>query len=144
MLEEGTLSVNLLAFRHKNFGFQQTVSLAGTPFVVFHRTETESESKLRPRLVELFVVVPQSWVIYDEPSDELRLGMDGVHPGPASAGTALEVSADSERFAEQGIDFLRHPLGTQRILYVPGARAVELTAPEALDALGLAPTAGRG
>lgn len=135
VLDEGTISVNLLAFRVKSFSYDRGLEVDGEPYSVFSRTETESEAKLRPRLVRLFVAVPTAWLIFDEPSDGLVLGTDGTHAGPRSTGIALESAADTERFTEQGIDWQRTGLGPDRVLYVPADRASVLLAPATRSAL---------
>jgi hypothetical protein len=137
VIDEGTLAVNLLGFRLKSFAFERTADVGGVPYALFHRTETESESKLRPRLLSLWLVVPQEWVAYDEASDSLRIAADGLPPGPPATGTALETAAESEQFTEQGVEWRRQALGALELLYVPDARAGPLLSPAGRRALGL-------
>ena len=73
MLTAADLEVNVLDFRHRSFQFERLVELAGGPYAVFYRTETESERQLRPKLVRLTVVVPLAWVVLDEATDALRV-----------------------------------------------------------------------
>ena len=80
MIDEGTLSANLLGFRLKSFAFERSAEVGGVAYALFHRTETESESKLRPRLLSLWLVVPQEWVLFDEAADTLRIAADGLPP----------------------------------------------------------------
>jgi hypothetical protein len=138
VLEEGTLAVNLLTFRRKSFGYERTVALAGRTYALFRRSETESEAKLRPRVLTLWVAVPLAWVIYDEPGEALVLGTDGATPGPQPPGTALEAAADAARFDEQGIAWARRALAGGTIVYAPAAEAETLLAPAGLAALGIA------
>jgi hypothetical protein len=133
VLDAGTIAMNLLSFRSKSFAFDHAAEVAGEPYSVFARTETESEAKLRPKLVHLLLAVPTAWLLYDEAADELVLGEDGEHAGPRSTGIALESAADTERFTEQGIEWLRSGLGPDRVLYVPAAHAASLLAPSVRD-----------
>jgi hypothetical protein len=138
VLDEGTLSMNLLDFRLKSFGYERTAEVNGRPFLLFHRTETESESKLRPQLVKLWVVLPAEWVKFDETLDSLVIRPEGRSRGPRSTGIALEVDAEAERFTEQGLPFRRRPLGKDGVLYVPEELSEPLASPAALTSLGLA------
>jgi hypothetical protein len=135
MIEESDLAMNLLSFRNKNFSFERTAEIGGERFVVFHRTETESESKLRPQLVRMWVVTPQEWLIYVESEDALVLGMDGKTPGPAIAAEALEVAAEPGEFDERGIPWVRHARHPETLVYVPRSRREALLSDEGLRAL---------
>ena len=139
MLDEDTLAANLLQFRKKSFGFLRLLHRGTGRYAVFHRTETESESKLRPRLLGLWVLCPVEWLRYDEPSDGLLLGADGIVPGPEDPGSALETSAESERFVEQGLPWVRRPWGSGRFVYVPESRVGEFAGPEPFSEADLAP-----
>jgi len=105
---------------------------------VFSRTETESESQFRPRLVHLKLVVPQAWVVYDEPNDLLALSKDGVTAPVRLTEPVLEVGAERTEFKEQGIDWRRGngPSGT--FVYLPDALAAELLTEAGFAALGIA------
>ncbi|MFI5414820.1 MAG: hypothetical protein ACHQ16_04035, partial [Candidatus Lutacidiplasmatales archaeon] len=81
MVDEADLETNVLEFVLKSFQFDRTETVGDTEFAVFHRTETESESKFRPKLVKLVVAVPKEWVVHDLASDLLLIASDGVHPG---------------------------------------------------------------
>ncbi|MGI0054066.1 MAG: hypothetical protein ACRECR_07430 [Thermoplasmata archaeon] len=134
MLDEATLSVNLLTFQKKSFAFGRAVRRGDRDYAVFHRTETESETKLRPKLLGLWVLCPMEWLLFDEPSDGLLLGADGVTPGPVAPGTALEAASEADRFLEQGIPWLRQPHGPAGFVYLPESR-VEDFPPEESFAL---------
>jgi hypothetical protein len=137
VLDEATVSMNLLSFRVKSFGYERSFGIGRSTYALFQRTETESESKLRPRLLRLWVVVPTEWLIFDEAADSLVIGQDGETPGPQAKGTALEAAADAEEFAEQGVSWKRRSFPGQQIVYVPVPRAQELFAAEGLAALDL-------
>lgn len=139
MLDEATLAANLLTFRSKSFGFSHRVAGTEGGWLVFHRTETESETRLRPKLVQLYLVVPEGQIGFDEPSESLVLG-EGT---PAAGAGALEASADPEEFDEQGRHWKRKALSGDRILYVPAADAAELFGSDWLPRLGLTGTPGR-
>ncbi|MHB8351584.1 MAG: hypothetical protein ACYDFT_02670 [Thermoplasmata archaeon] len=125
MIDESVLSVNLLTFRKKSFGFLRLLARGAHGYAVFHRTETETESKLRPKLLGLWVLCPTEWLLYDEPTDGLLIGADGVVPGPELPGTALETASEAERFLEQGLRWIRRPWGADRFVYIPEAREAE-------------------
>lgn len=137
MLEEATLATNLLAFRSKSFGFERLVEVEGERYALFRRTETESESKLRPKLLEMWVVAPADWIAYDEANDELWFSHAGAAPPALVGEPALEAAAESERFDEQGLAWERRAAGRDRFLYLPAERAGRLASPAALRALGL-------
>jgi hypothetical protein len=136
MVELTELEGNVLEFVHKSFAFSQTAAIDGHELATFHRTETESESQFRPRLLRLFLVVPKDWVIYDLAADLLVLGRDGHTPGHRTGGTAVEAAAETREFQEQGIDFRRFPL-PEGWLYVPVEWADRVVAPDSVAALGL-------
>ena len=139
MIDDSVLAVNLLSFRLKSFAYERSAEVDGTSYALFHRTETESESKLRPRILQLWVAVPRPWLVYDEPSDALLIAEDGEHPGPQPTGTALEAAADRGRFSEQGVEWVRDALDPTAYLYAPARAAELLGRPGARAALGLAP-----
>src|ERR1700675_2725779 len=110
MVDLTELEANVLEFVHKSFAFSRIVPIDGEELAVLHRTETESESQFRPKLLRLFLVVPKEWVIYDLAADLLVLGRDGHTPGHRSGGTAVEAAAETSEFVEQGVDIRRFPL----------------------------------
>jgi hypothetical protein len=126
VLDETTLAMNLLSFRAKSFGFERTLEVDGESYALFQRTETESESKLRPKLLRLWVAVPLAWLIYDEATESLVLGRDGEHPGPAGRGSAQEAAGEAPVFDEQGIRWHRRPIAGDRIVYLPEERVPAL------------------
>ena len=137
MVDPADLEVHVLEFLHKSFGFERLTPVGDEEYVVFHRRETESESKLRPRVVRLFVVVPRGQVVYDGDEDLLRIAPDGVTAGPRTAGEARESAADATDFTEQGLAWHREKV-PNGIAYVPKDRLGELRATPTLSALGLA------
>jgi hypothetical protein len=128
MIDEASLEANVLTFREKSFSYERTVELDGVPFAVFHRTEVESETRFRPKLVRLKVAVPRDRVLGDLASETLVLAPDGTHPGPRKAATAQEVGADEGEFREQGLDFVRSTTSDGTVLYLPRAESDRLRA----------------
>ncbi len=139
MLDEATLSVNVLQFAGKSFDFDRVVEVGGTAFAVFGRTETETEAKLRPELVRMRVVVPLEWVVYDEASDTLGLVRGGGAAAPRQRRAAGTTMLEPEEFRDQGIDWRRTSLPDLHRLYVPREFAERLLSPEGRAALGLPP-----
>jgi hypothetical protein len=137
VLEEADLEVNILEFHGKNFAFEHLASLAEEEYVIFTRTETESESKLRPKLVRLRVVVPRRWVLYDLAADLLVLGRDGKTPGARSTEAAIEAAAEKAEFKEQGIAWRRSKLADGGFVYVPEELAGPLLGSGGLTTLGI-------
>ena len=138
MLSVADLETNLLDFRHRSFQFDRLVELAAGAHAVFSRTETESESRFRPKLVHLRLVVPQSWVVYDEPNDLLLLSRDGVTVPERVTDTVVEVDAEPSDFTEQAIEFRRASSPARSLVYVPAELAEALLVPKGLAALGIA------
>ena len=126
MIDEATLEMNVLSFLEKSFSYERTVELDGTPYAVFQRTEVESESKFRPKLVRLKLVVPRESVLGDLASDMLVLAPNGTSAGPRRTGPAVEVAADSTEFREQGIEFHRTVRGDGTVVYLPKSEAERL------------------
>jgi hypothetical protein len=122
-VEVGDLEANLLEFERKSFSFDHLLTFGGEEFAIFRRTETETESKLRPKIIHLTVVVPRKWLIYDLAADLLVLGEDGSTPGPRPVGEARETSAESSEFSSQGILFRRVHFESGGYLYVPQVHA---------------------
>ena len=132
VLDESDLEVNVLEFRQRSFQFERLVEHEGKEYAVFSRTETESESQFRPRLVHLRVIVPRSWIVYDEPNDILLLARDGSTIPPRLTESVTEVGADPTEFQEQGIDWKREPGPGGLLVYAPEELAKELLTPDAL------------
>lgn len=137
MLDAATLEAAVLEFRHKSFSFARLATVAGTEYAVFARRETETESKLRPRVIRLFVAVPRDRLVYEEETGSLWISPDGVRPGPRVAGLAQEAAAEASEFAEQGLAFRRVTVANG-VAYVPADRASALGAAPASEALGFA------
>ena len=137
MLTAADLEMNVLDFRHRTFQYDRTVELATGTYAVFHRTETESERQLRPKLLRLTVAVPLAWVVYDEPAEALRIRHGGT-PRPSAGGSAVEVAAEPSEFEEDGIRWKRAPAGSTGYVYVPAELTGRLLSPEGRAALGLA------
>ena len=135
MLDQSDLEINVLEFRQRSFQFDHLVERGGREYAVFSRTETESESQFRPRLLHLRVVVPRGWVVYDEPNDVLLLARDGVSLPLRVVESVTEVGADPSEFAEQGIDWRRVPGPNGVLVYAPEELAEELLTPGALAEL---------
>lgn len=130
VIDESELSVNLLEFRQKSFQFDRIVSLREHEYALFLRTETESESRLRPKLVHLTVAVPREWIVYDPELDLLRLAKDGEHVAARIPGTAIESAAEPSEFAEQGVDWKRVEGPVHIYRYLPAERFAELDSEE--------------
>ncbi len=137
VLTDADLEVNVLEFRQRSFQIERRVELDGTDLAVFSRTETESESQFRPRLVRLAVVVPLAWVVLDETGDVLALARDGVTVPVHKAETVVEVGAERTEFEEQGIGWKRATAGSGTLVYTPTDLAGKLLTPSAYAALGL-------
>ncbi|MGI0131832.1 MAG: hypothetical protein ACREDK_01860 [Thermoplasmata archaeon] len=135
--DDADLEVHLLQFRLKSFDFERSVRVGERDYAIFQRTETESESQFRPRLVRLRVILPRAWIVYDLASDELFIARDGVTPGSRSTGTAVEEGAETTEFTEQGVDWRKVTLARGTVVYVPRDEAVSLLAPAGRSALGL-------
>ena len=138
MLTASDLEVNVLEFRQRSFQFERLADYDGTDYAVFSRTETESESQFRPRLVHLKVVVPQAWVVYDEPNDLLALAKDGVTVPVRLTEPVVEVSAERTEFQEQGIEWRRGKGPSGSLVYVPEELAEGVLTDAGFSALGLA------
>ena len=135
MATEEEIEANLLMFLEKSFGFERSVEVAHREYAVFARTETESESQFRPRLVRLRVVVPKEWLLFDLAADALLIAPDGHTPGPQHAKAAREAAADAPEFVEHGVEWHRRGPEKGKVLYVPGRHASELLSAAGLAAL---------
>ena len=125
----------ILEFRHKSFAFERQLAPRSGELAVFGRTETESESKFRPQLLHLSVLVPTSWLELDPATQELLLRSEGRASPTSSPGsaTAQEIAAEPDEFAEAGIDWVRwHPRSDRRV-YVPKEIADALHADAAVS-----------
>ncbi|HXQ93694.1 MAG TPA: hypothetical protein VN864_00780 [Thermoplasmata archaeon] len=119
MVDEADLESNVLEFVLKSFQFDRTETVGGVEYAVLHRTETESESKFRPKLVKLVLVVPKDWIVHDLASDLLLIAPDGIHPGHRGSGTAVEAAAEKTEFSEQGVDWIRIARPAGGWIYLP-------------------------
>ena len=119
MLTAADLEINVLEFRQRAFQFERLADFQGTDFAVFSRTETESESQFRPRLVHLKLVVPQAWLLYDETNDQLAVARDGTTVPVRLTEPVVEVGAERPEFREQGVDWRRVPGPGGSLIYAP-------------------------
>ena len=138
MLTEADLEINVLEFRQRAFQFERLVDYEGTDFAVFSRTETESESQFRPRLVHLKLIVPQAWVVYDEANDLLAVAKDGRTLPVRLTEPVVEVGAERPEFQEMGIAWKRAVGPSRSLVYAPTEVADVVLTPDGFAALGLA------
>jgi len=132
VLDQSDLEINVLEFRQRSFQFDRLVSVGASEYAVFSRTETESESQFRPRLVHLRLVAPRAWVVYDEPNDVLLLSKDGSTLPARLSEPVTEVRAESSEFHEQGIDWRRAEGPGGLLVYAPAEHAPEVLSPSGL------------
>jgi hypothetical protein len=137
MVDDETLSMNVLQFAGKSFDYDSTVTVGGAEFAIFARTETETEAKLRPELVRMRVVVPRDWVQYEEASDTLLLVAPGAPSGPSRRRAAGATMLEPEEFRDQGIDWHRVSLAGRHTLYLPKGEEARLLSSEGRAALGV-------
>ncbi len=137
MLTAADLEINVLEFRQRSFQFERLADFEGTDYAVFSRTETESESQFRPKLVHLKLVAPQRWVVYDEPNDLLALAKDGATVPVRLTEPVVEVRAERTEFREQGIDWRRAEGPGGNLVYVPAELAATVLTDAGYAALGL-------
>jgi hypothetical protein len=137
VLTPGELEVNVLEFRQRSFQFERSGTVAGREVAVFYRTETETESQFRPKLVHLRVLVPIEWVLYDEPNDVLLIARDGTTPPVRLAEPVVEVGAERTEFQEQGIAWKRVAGPSGSLVYAPTELADTLLTSEGFSAMGL-------
>jgi len=137
VIEDSDLEVNLLQFLQKSFSYDRTRAVHGQQFAIFLRTETESESKFRPKVIRLVVVVPRAWVHLDSGAEELVIGKDGGILPVRRTTPALEVAAEQSEFEEQGVRWKRSPLPNGGLVYVPVELAEDLLTPTSRNELGL-------
>ncbi len=144
MVDDETLSMNVLQFAGKSFDYDTTVVVGDLEYAIFARTETETEAKLRPELVRMRVVVPREWVHYEEASDTLTLGAPGGTAGPARRRAAGATMLEPEEFRDQGIDWHRLSLADGHRLYLPKGEEGRLLGHEGRRVLGVPSAAERG
>jgi hypothetical protein len=137
VLDDQTLSLNVLQFAGKSFDYDSTISVDGTEYAIFGRTETETEAKLRPELVRMRVVVPREWVQYEEASDTLLLVSPGADTGPSRRRAAGATMLEPEEFRDQGIDWHRLTFAAKHSLYLPKGEETRLLSPQGRTALGV-------
>jgi hypothetical protein len=135
VLTASDLEINVLEFRQRSFQFERLASLEGTDFAVFSRTETESESQFRPRLLHLKLVVPSEWLVYDEPNDLLAIAKDGRTVPTRLTEPVVEVRADRPEFREQGVDWKRADGPSGSLVFVPVEHAGRVLSAAGLAAL---------
>ncbi len=138
MLPVADLEINLLEFRQRAFQFERSAVYQGTEYAVFSRTETESESQFRPKLLHLTLVVPRAWVVYDEANDLLALARDGSTVPPRRTEPVVEIRAERPEFTEQDIEWKRASGPGGVLVYAPAESAANLLKPEGFAALGFA------
>ncbi len=138
MLTAGDLEVNVLEFRQRSFQFQRIATVSGRDVALFSRTETESESRFRPKLIHLHLLVPVAWVVLDEPNDVLLIAKDGVTVPVRLTEQVVEVGAERPEFDEQGIAWKRVAGPSNAFVYAPTELAGELLTPAAYAAFALA------
>jgi hypothetical protein len=139
VVDDETLSLNVLQFAGKSFDYDSTVAVAGIEYAIFGRTETETEAKLRPKLVRMRVVVPREWVRYEEAADTLMLLAPGGTAGPQRHRAAGTTMLEPEEFRDQGIDWHRLTLDGDHRLYLPKGEEGRLLSHAGRTALGLPP-----
>jgi hypothetical protein len=137
VLTAADLEINVLEFRQRAFQFERLADYEGTDYAVFARTETESESQFRPRLVHLKLVVPQAWVVYDEPNDLLSVAKDGRTVPVRLTEPVVEVGAERPEFQELGIPWRRAAGPSGSLVYAPAEFADLVLTPEGFASLGL-------
>ena len=138
MLTVSDLEINVLEFRQRSFSFDRVATVDGAEYAVFSRTETESESQFRPRLVHLRLVVPLAWIVYDAGNDLLLLAKDGATLPVRLTEPVVEVGAEPAEFHEQGIAWRRTPGPSGTLVYAPEERAGALLTPNGFAGLGIA------
>jgi hypothetical protein len=138
VLTEADLEINVLEFRQRSFQFERLGEVDGRSVALFSRTETESESQFRPRLVHLRLLVPQEWLVLDSANDVLLIARDGATPPVRLTELVVEVGAEPAEFKEQGFAWTRVAGPSGSLVYAPTELKTSLLAPAAFAALGLA------
>ncbi|MCI4319357.1 MAG: hypothetical protein L3K23_04385 [Thermoplasmata archaeon] len=129
MVDDADLETHLLDFMLKTFAFARTARVDDQELVVFERTETESESQFRPKLVKLRVVIPRPWILYDLAGDALVIARDGKTAGSRPTGTARETAGGTTEFEEQGVRWKRSKFPDGSFVYAPAELRVNLASP---------------
>jgi hypothetical protein len=137
VVDDETLSRNVLQFAGKSFDYDSTVSVQGIEYAIFSRTETETEAKLRPELVRMRVVVPREWVHYEEAFDTLTLHTGAESAGPERRRAPGTTMLEPEEFRDQGIDWHRLSFPGRHTLYLPKTDEARLLSPEGRAALDM-------
>ncbi len=137
VLDAADLEVNVLEFRQRAFQFDRLAEVHGTAYAVFSRTETESESQFRPKLLHLRVAAPHAWVVYDGPNDVLRIARDGATVPLHRAEPVVEVGAEPAEFEEGSVPWRRGVSPGGAIVYAPAESAGDVLSPPGLTALGI-------
>lgn len=138
MLTASDLEVNVLDFRQRSFQFERLADVGGTAFAVFARTETESESKFRPRLVHLKLAVPLAWIRQDATTENLVVSRDGLGLPMVPPEGVVEVGAERPDFVEQGVEWRRADGPGGALVYAPREFAEAVLSPRGYAALGIA------
>jgi len=138
VLTAGELEVNVLEFRQRSFQFQRLATITDREVALFSRTETETESQFRPKLIHLYLLVPVEWVVFDEPNDVLLVARDGTTPPVRLSEQVVEVGADRTEFQEQGIAWKRVGGPSGAFVYAPVELADRLLNDASYAALGIA------
>jgi hypothetical protein len=138
MLTAADLEVNVLEFRGRAFQFDRIAANGTTEFAIFSRTETESESQFRPRLVHLRLVVPLGWIHLDPATDDLRISKDGRGLPMVPAEPVVEVGAEPPEFREQGVEWRRAAGPGGALVYAPAEFAPRLLTADGYASLGIA------
>jgi hypothetical protein len=137
MVDDADLEMNVLEFHRKSFSFDRLLDWDGVELALFHRTETESESQFRPKILRLTIVLPKEWLVLDLTQELLIITRDGELRGARPAGTAVEAAAEATRFEEQGVTWQRQPVPGSGFLYVPEEWTDRLLTPAGLARLGI-------
>ncbi len=137
VLDPADLEVNVLEFRQRAFQFDRLAEVRGTAYAVFSRTETESESQFRPKLLHLRVAAPHAWVVYDEPNDVLRISRDGETIPLHLVEPVVEVGAEPAEFEESSVPWRRAVSPGGAIVYAPAQAAADVLSPPGFAALGI-------
>ena len=137
MLTVSDLEVNLLEFRQRSFQFQRLATVGDREVARFSRTETETESQFRPKLVHLHLLVPFAWVVFDEANDVLLIARDGTTLPVRLTEQVVEVGAERSEFEEQGIAWKRVGGPSGSFVYAPSELADSLLQRATYTALGI-------
>jgi len=137
VLTVSDLEVNVLEFRQRSFQFQGLTTVGDREIARFSRTETETESQFRPRLVHLHLLVPFAWVVFDEANDVLLMARDGRSLPARVTEQVIEVGAERTEFEEQGISWKRVSGPPGSFVYAPSDLADSLLSRATYTALGI-------